>query len=161
MNPEDLGQLLDAHAPALVLFARQWCTVPEDVVQEAFIKLAGQRSVPGNPVAWLYTVVRNGARTAARSARRRKQHEEAVAERTCCWFTPSGASALDTELVTKTLHSLPIMLRETVVAHLWGGLTFEQVGSLTGVSASTAHRRYLGALEAIRERLRIECSENP
>ncbi len=43
MDPDLLGQLLDRHAAALELYARQWCEVPEDVVQDAFLKLAGQR----------------------------------------------------------------------------------------------------------------------
>jgi hypothetical protein len=37
MDPDLLGNLLDQHAAALELFARQWCDVPEDVVQDAFL----------------------------------------------------------------------------------------------------------------------------
>ena len=33
MGPELLGRLFDDHAAALVLYARQWCATPEDVVQ--------------------------------------------------------------------------------------------------------------------------------
>ena len=61
MNHDLLAQLLDQHAAALELYARQWCDSPEDVVQEAFLKLAGQRDLPANPAAWLFRVVRNGA----------------------------------------------------------------------------------------------------
>src|SRR5438309_2325962 len=75
MGPELLGRLLDQHASALVLYARQWCTAPEDVVQEAFLKLVAQPKPPASPVAWLYRVVRNGALSAARAARRRRHHE--------------------------------------------------------------------------------------
>ena len=42
-------------------FARQWCQTPDDVVQEAFLQLARQRTWPRSVVAWLYRVVRNGA----------------------------------------------------------------------------------------------------
>jgi DNA-directed RNA polymerase specialized sigma24 family protein len=56
---------------------------------------------------------------------------------------------------------LPLEQRETLVAHLWGGLTFEQIGELTGVSSSTAHRRYLAGLSALRERLRVTCPNDP
>ena len=34
-----LSRLLDEHGGALVLYAQQWCNGPEDVVQEAFIRL--------------------------------------------------------------------------------------------------------------------------
>ena len=61
VGPELLGRLVDENAAALVLYARQWCSAPEDVVQEAFLKLAAQKPAPDNPVAWLYRVVRNAA----------------------------------------------------------------------------------------------------
>jgi RNA polymerase sigma-70 factor (ECF subfamily) len=41
MSPSDVARLIDAHAAPLVLYARQWCAAPEDVVQEAFLKLVG------------------------------------------------------------------------------------------------------------------------
>ncbi|MHC5544342.1 RNA polymerase sigma factor, partial [Singulisphaera rosea] len=61
MDFDLLGRLLDRHSAALELYARQWCDVPEDVVQEAFLKLSAQGLVPSRPAAWLFRVVRNGA----------------------------------------------------------------------------------------------------
>ncbi len=139
-----------------MLYARQWCDTPEDVVQEAFIKFAGQPRAPDNPVAWLYRVVRNGALTSARATRRRRHHESYAAAHTPGWFDPSDGTRLDAEDAACALAALPIALRETIVAHLWGGLTFEQIGALSFVSTSTAHRRYLAGLAALRERLRVE-----
>ena len=55
------------------------------------------------------------------------------------------------------LEELPAEQREVVVAHVWGGLAFRQIGDLTGTSDSTAHRRYQAALAAIRKRLRVPC----
>lgn len=161
MKPEALGRLIDEHGPALVLYARQWCDAPEDVVQEAFIKLAGQRQPPDHPAAWLYKVVRNGALTAARAARRRRHHEATAAAATPTWFAPAAPGHLDPQQVAALLHNLSLELRETIVAHLWGGLTFEQIGELTGVSSSTAHRRYLTGLIYLRERLDVPCPTNP
>ncbi len=157
MTPELLGRLLDDHAAALTLFARQWCAAAEDVVQEAFVKLAAQRPSPNDPTAWLFRVVRNGARSAARSERRRRRHEADAAARRPAWFAPTENAALDGETAAAALETLPIEEREVVVAHLWGGLPFEQIGRLAGVSPSTAHRRYLKALSALRERLRVPC----
>jgi RNA polymerase sigma factor (sigma-70 family) len=157
MGPEALGRLVDELAGALTLFARQWCASPEDVVQDAFIRLAAQRPPPDNLKAWLYTVVRNAAISAGRAARRRRQYENAAGASRPTWFLPSDNALLDAETVAAALETLPADQRETLVAHLWGGLTFEQVGELTSVSSSTAHRRYLLALELLRERLRVEC----
>ena len=56
--------------------------------------------------------------------------------------------------------SLPLEQREVIVAHLWGGLTFEQIGELSGCSASTAHRQYTAGLSAIRERLGVTCRKS-
>ena len=38
-----LARFLDEHGSALVLYARQWCDAPEDVVQEAVLQLVRQR----------------------------------------------------------------------------------------------------------------------
>src|SRR5690349_14883426 len=149
MGPEYLGRLLDEHAAALVLYARQWCAAPEDVVQEAFVKLAAQPSCPDNVVGWLYRVVRNGALMAARAERRRRHHEAVAARHVPAWFTPAETAGIDGKAAAAALQELPPEAREILVAHLWGGLTFEQIGALTGVSSSTAHRRYLAGLAAL------------
>ena len=151
---ERLKQLLDEHAPTLELYARQWCDMPEDVVQEAFVRLVQQRSPPNAELPWLYRVVRNGAISAARTAQRRKRRESRVAGREP-WFTASEDSALDARLATEALAELPLEQREIVVAHFWGGLTFEQIAAVAEVSSSTAHRRYEAALASLRERLGV------
>ena len=148
-----LRQVIDHHAPALELFARQWCATPEDVVQEAMVKLAMQHPLPDDPVAWLYTVVRRGAIDALRSARRRQQRETAAAEHRRSWFTPVNGQSLDVDDAAAALQSLDHEHREVVVAHLWGGLTFEAIAHVTGSSPSTAHRRYVAALHTLRAQL--------
>ena len=160
MDPDLLGNLLDQHAAALELYARQWCDVPEDVVQNAFLKLAAHSTVPENPAAWLFRVVRNGAIDAGQAARRRKRHENAAASWSSPWFeaeSEGGPWAIDPEQAASALRALPLEEREIIVAHLWGGLTFEQIAELAGCSSSTAHRWYLAGLSAMRERLHVSC----
>ncbi|MBI1917028.1 MAG: sigma-70 family RNA polymerase sigma factor [Planctomycetes bacterium] len=157
MGPEQLGRLMDDHAAALVLYARQWCASPEDVVQEAFVKLAAQCPLPAEVVPWLYRVVRNAALSALRAERRRRHHEARAAATAPAWFVPSEGDGLDAEAATRALQTLPLEQREVLVARLWGGLTFEQVSDLTGLSASAAHRHYHAGLAALRERLRVPC----
>jgi RNA polymerase sigma factor (sigma-70 family) len=160
MNSDELGRLIDRHAPALELYARQWCDTPEDVVQEAFLKLAEQGGLPDNPAAWLFRVVRNGAINASTAARRRRRHESGAAEART-WFqvesTASHPDAFDPESLTAELQALPLEQREVIVAHLWGGLTFEQIAKITGISSSTAHRQYCAGLSTLRERLGVSC----
>lgn len=158
MDPELLGRLLDEHAAALVLYARQWCDTPEDVVQEAFLKLAGQRPTPDQPVAWLYRVVRNGSIDAGESDRRRRRHEQEAAAQAPYWFESEpdqGPPGLDPDAVACELSRLPLEEREVIVAHLWGGLTFEQIAEAAGRSSSTAHRLYVRGLTSLRERLGV------
>ena len=164
MDSDWLGGLVDRYAAALELYARQWCDVPEDVVQEAFLKLVAQRPLPDHPAAWLFRVVRNGALNAAVAAKRRRRHEAEAAGEAANWFQTdpenSESGFLDTEVASAALRSLPLEQRETIVAHLWGGLTFEQIGELSGCSASTAHRNYVAGLSAIRERLGVTCRKS-
>ncbi|HMF13447.1 MAG TPA: sigma-70 family RNA polymerase sigma factor [Gemmataceae bacterium] len=157
MGPELLGRLVDEHAAALVLYARQWCAAPEDVVQDAFLKLVVLKPPPEEPVPWLFKVVRNGAISSTRSARRRQRHETEASSRLPAWFVPTEGAGLDVAAATTALQGLPEEQREIIVAHLWGGLTFEQIAELTGTPASTAHRWYLAGLSALRERLGEPC----
>jgi RNA polymerase sigma-70 factor (ECF subfamily) len=161
MGPEQLGRLIDSHAAALTLYARQWCAAPEDVVQEAFVKLAARPAPPPRAVPWLYAVVRNLALSAARAARRRRYHEAVAAARAPTWFAPPDGNGLDAEAASAALQGLPLEEREVIVAHVWGGLTFEQIGSLIGASAATAYRRYAAGLAALRAKLRVPCPSHP
>src|SRR5947209_5903962 len=120
VGPELLGWLVDEHAAALVLYARQWCAAPEDVVQEAFLKLVAQKTAPDHPLPWLYRVVRNAAISASRADRRRQRHETRAAGRVPAWFHSSSESELDGETATTALQTLPVEQREIIVAHLWG-----------------------------------------
>jgi RNA polymerase sigma factor (sigma-70 family) len=156
MNVPNFARLVDAHAASLVLYARQWCGTPDDVVQEAFIKLVRQNRPPVDVVAWLYRVVRNGALDAAKSARRR-QHRESVAARPVRWFVEPEVDGLDASTAVAALERLVPEQREAVVAHHWGGLSFEQIATVVGCSASTAFRRYTAGVEDLRKQLGVTC----
>jgi len=152
IGQELLAKMLDEHGPALVLYARQWCDAPEDVVQEAFIGLLRQPREVNNVVGWLYRVVRNGAINASRKASRRWRHETSAAHRGEPWFESRNGQKMDAEMRVEVMPQLPIEQRETIVARLWGGRSWEEIAELTDTSTSTAHRRFQTALAALRER---------
>lgn len=156
MCPQELARLIDTQAPALILYARQWCETPEDVVQQALLDLVTQRQPPHEVVGWLYRVVRNGAIDAGRSQRRRQRREAEVA-RSARWFVEPEVEGLDAETAIGALRQLPLEQREPIVAHLWGGLSFEQIGAVAGCSASTAFRRYSAGIEILRKKLGAPC----
>jgi RNA polymerase sigma factor (sigma-70 family) len=161
VSPQRLAWLLEHQAAALELYARQFCCAAEDVVQEAVIELAGRRESPRDDVAWLYGVVRHKAISAGRSQRRRQQREEQAAEDRAEGFAGLAEQAAEARLAAAALGDLPQQQREIVVAQIWGGLTFDEIGRLIGISASTAHRQYHAALAAIRKRLNLPCRKTP
>lgn len=156
IDADQLGRLIDRHAAALELFARQWCDRPRDAVQEAFMKLITARKRPDRIVPWLYTVVRNCAISTSRSARRRRDREARAAGMRPKWFVPQDGAALDADAAVAALKTLPAEQRRVVVARIWGGLTFEEIGDVMDCGSSTAHRRYVCALETLREKLGID-----
>jgi RNA polymerase sigma-70 factor (ECF subfamily) len=162
MDPDDLGRLIDRHAAALTLYARQWCDEPEDVVQEAFVSLSARRPAPANPAAWLFRAVRNGAINAGVAGRRRRRREARVAvpADAPAWFEARDEAPVDPESAQAALAALPAAQREVIVARVWGGLTFEQIAELAGTSASSAHRLYHAGLVALRGRLGVPCPPN-
>ena len=157
---ESLRRLLDEQTAPLVLYARQWCDTPEDIVQDVFLLLMREPVAPANPVGWLYRAVRNKALNAARSSRRRSRHETAAARRVEPWLASSDADRIDAAAAAEALAELPLEQREVIVARLWGGLSLEQVAKLTGTSVSTAHRWYQQGIKALRERLEGVCPKN-
>ena len=156
MEPQEFARLIDASAAPLVLYARQWCGAPEDVVQEAFIKLVSQRRMPEDVLAWLYRVVRNAAIDAGKTARRRRERESSVA-RPERGFVEDEIDGLDAEAAVAALELIAGENREVIVARHWGGLSFEQIAAVVGCSASTAFRRYTAGIEELRKQLRITC----
>ena len=159
LSPETVTRLWNEYRAALVLYARQWCAGPEDVVQDAFLLLARQTAAPENPVGWLYRVVRNRAINAARDGARQSRRESAAAAHARSWFEGDADDRIDAEAATEALKILPPDQREAIVARLWGGLSFEEVARLSGVSLSAAYRSYNRGLATLRERLGWSCPE--
>lgn len=159
LEPEVLGELYRRHAPALRLYARQWTDTGDDLVHDAFVRLAGQCPPPEHILPWLYRVVRNAAFAARRTAGRRRRRET-VAGTPEAWFSATE-DRLDAHEAARRLAELPLETREVIVARLWGGLTFEEVARLIGCSLPTAHRRYHAGLSELRERLEGRWKTSP
>jgi RNA polymerase sigma factor (sigma-70 family) len=154
ISPELLGQLLDEHGPALVLFASQWSDSPDDCLQDALLELARQAVAPIQPVAWMYRVVRNKAISSARASTRRRKHEAIAAALIPAWSSPAAEPRVTKEELAAALDSLDDSHREVVIAHVWGGLTFDDIATITDSSTSTAHRRYTAAIAHLALRLK-------
>src|SRR5262249_11959685 len=154
LDAQLLAELLDRHGAALKLYARQWCRSGDDVVQQALIDLAGCRELPANPVAWLFAAVRRRAISGARSDRRRRHREEDAAAAGVKRLRDQDEAA---QLAADALAELPLADREIVIARFWGRLTFEEIATLTGMSASSAQRQFEQIISRLRERSQTPC----
>lgn len=150
-----LGRLYRQHAPALRLFVRQWADLADDAVHDAFVRLSQQEPPPGRIVPWLYQTVRNAALASQRSAWRRRKREDA-ARLDEAWFSRAD-ERIEADEAATLLRELPLETRETIVARLWGGLTFDEIATLTNCSLPTAHRRYHTGLAELKLRLEGPC----
>ncbi len=156
MQPHQLQKLFDEYSATLVLYARQWCALPDDAVQEAFIDLAKTSVDPDCPKSWLFTATRRKAQNIARSEQRRRTHQRAAAEQLPVqeeyqnWFCSTESKQLVPADVAKGLDMLEAVERELVVARVWGELSFEQLAKLLNCSVSSAHRRYAAALQHLK-----------
>lgn len=148
----ELEQLVDELGASLVLFARQWCSCPDDALQEALIELVKKDPAPRAPKAWLFRVVRNKAMNLARSDRRRERHELASAEQDA-WFAADTGLQMDAELTTQWLERLPDIHRQIVTARIWGDLTFEQIAEVVDRPTATVFRLFRESIDSIRQRL--------
>src|SRR4051794_18703198 len=145
----------EAHAAALVLYARQWldASAAEDVVHDVFVRLIAQPRVPDDPPAWLFRSVRNAAISASRSRGRRKRRESNVSRDRREWFETRVDDLIDAKTVEAILETLPADQREIVVLRIWAQLGFQQIAGTLGVSVSTAFEKYKLALAAVRTKL--------
>ena len=156
-NRPEMAAMIQTQLPALLLFARQWPhDSPEDIVQEAFMRLLEQPEPPENVTAWLFTVVRNLSNNHIRSEKRRKNREIQKSSQISSWFVmPNDADETNenhTKLIEQ-LQQLPFQFREVIVAKIWGKLTFDQIASIQGTSTSSAHRTYQSGIKLLQEKL--------
>ena len=150
-------QLFKAHAPALLLYARQWldAATAEDVVQEVFVRLMTGGQLPREPRTWLYRCVRNASISAWRAKRRRSDREQS-SEREAL-FIPKVDDLIDAQSAQEALARLPQMQREIVTLRIWSDLTLAEISQITGLPISTIHDQYRIALKQMREQLERTC----
>lgn len=154
VSPLILADLWNEHATQLTLIARSLGGPAEDAVQEAFISLAAQPTLPDDPKAWLVRVTRNQLLQWHRSDRRRRRRESVVQHES--WFDSDAMTAqqrIEAMEVTRVLQTLPSPDREIIVMHLWGEMTFDSIAKVVGGSRANAHRRFNRGLQTLRKKL--------
>ena len=153
IDSTQLAQLIDRHGGVLRVWVGRRCLASDDVVQEAFCRLATQEPVPDNPVAWLYRVCRNLAENQRKSDERRRRRETMRAQADTMPHPNSDPAEISE--VMEAVQQLDSELKDVLVARLWGQMSLEEVAKLCGISTATAFRRYEAALVTLRSKLGI------
>ena len=148
-HPHWCEALYDAQAAALVLYGRALGLShgeAEDVLHEVFRALLARPEPPDQPQHYLVRAFRNRAFNRKTSLWRRLTRELESAR----WFERSPDESPRERAAMRCLGSLPADQREVLVLKFWHGHTFDQIGSLLGISPNTAAGRYRYGLQKLR-----------
>jgi RNA polymerase sigma-70 factor (ECF subfamily) len=150
-NKDEVESLYRLHGPALLLFAVSIMgerALAQDVVHQVFLKLIEQDWLDGaaDKKAYLFACVRNAALN-----ERKHQARNVELDPDSVWFTSTPPDVPRAVTLQRALIDLPDDQREVMVLHIWGELTFSQIGGVLGLSANTAASRYRYALAKLKE----------
>ena len=132
------------HARSLMGEGREY----EDVVQEAFLRLAQQPPVLAEVgdarveqlqlSSWLHKVTRNCCMDALRSNKRRRRREEDTARGEATSGGQATVEERDTRAAVETsLQRLPIDQREVLALRLFGDHSYKEIAEVTGKKIGT------------------------
>jgi RNA polymerase sigma-70 factor (ECF subfamily) len=126
----------------------------DDALQETFLRLSrkGKKLAKVDSFdAYVFRVARNEAlRLAAGRARRDRAHRALGGEELFCARPDDARGRQTAELVAAALGRLSAELREVVELKTYAGLTFQQIGQVTGLPQGTVATRYRSALAKMR-----------
>ena len=146
----EIELLYRQHGAALLLFALAITgerSRAQDAVHHVFVRLleSGDLRRAGNKKAYLFGCVRN----AILNERKRQDRDRPLDD--SAWFSPPDQDYAGEQNLRRALAALPEDQRQVVVLHVWGELTFAQIGELLEIAANTAASRYRYALSKLRD----------
>ncbi len=144
----------------LAFYARQQTRTDsdaDDVLQDAIIE-AWKRTPKKCPdVALVFSYIRRRSIDLGRKMKVRQDFAES-SDVLLVTIETDFEQRDDELLLRKSLGKLPPNLSEAVVLHLWGGLTFQEIGKMLSISPNTASSRYRLALERLRQTVKNKLS---
>ncbi len=145
-NTVEIEALYRQHGAALLLFASAVSGDrgrAQDAVHQVFLKAIenGSLSQAIDKKAYLFACVRNAVLNDAKIRERNTALDVDSA-----WFSPPDRDYAGEQNLRRALGHLPDDQREVIVLHIWGELTFSEIGEVLGVSSNTAASRYRYAL---------------
>ena len=150
-NIDEIEILYRQHGAALLLFASTMSgdrSRAQDALHQVFLKLiqTGSLSRAVDKKAYLFASVRNAVLNDSYLQRR-----DVTIEADSIWFNPPDRDYAAEQNLRRALSVLPQDQREVIVLHVWGELTFSQIGDLLNASSNTVASRYRYALDKLRE----------
>jgi RNA polymerase sigma factor (sigma-70 family) len=149
-STSEVEQLYRQHGSALLLFAQSILgerASAQDAVHQVFLRLierGGLRRAVDKK-AYLFACVRNLVLN-----EHKLQDRKTSLDPDTVWFSPPQRDYGEEANLRHALLALPEDQREVIVLHVWGELTFSQIGDLLGVNSNTAASRYRYALAKLR-----------
>ena len=149
-DTDEIGRLYEQYGAALLLFASVMSgnrTRAQDAVHNVFLRLIENNGIRKafDQKAFLFGCVRNAVLNDINLRRR-----DTLLEVDALWFDPPHRDYPAERRLRLALQGLPKDQREVVVLHLWGELTFAEIGEVLSTSANTAASRYRYALSKLR-----------
>lgn len=146
----EIEVLYRQHGAALLLFASAISGDrgrAQDALHQVFLKAIENAGLgPAiNKKAYLFACVRNAVLNDAKL-----QDRNMPLDAESAWFSPPDRDYAGERNLKRALGDLPNDQREVIVLHVWGELTFSEIGDLLGVSSNTAASRYRYALAKLR-----------
>jgi RNA polymerase sigma-70 factor (ECF subfamily) len=131
-----------------------------EVAQDTFLRLceADRAAVEGRLAPWLYTVCRNRALDVRKKeGRTMPLTDELAAVSSGSHAGPRDTAAYDEtqRLVLDALHKLPEDQQEAFRLKFQDGLTYREIGGITGKSLGTVSNLITQAMAAMRAELRV------
>jgi RNA polymerase sigma-70 factor (ECF subfamily) len=158
-NTAEIEAMYCQHGAALLLFASAISGDrgrAQDAVHQVFLKAIenGALRQAINKKAYLFACVRNAVLNDAKL-----QDRNMPLDIDSAWFSPPDRDYAGELNLRRALGDLPDDQRGVIVLHVWGELTFSEIGDLLGVSSNTAASRYRYALAKLRGSMLAK--ENP
>jgi len=155
----NLEELYERHGEDLyryLLFKLGSAEDAEDVLQEAFCRFARydlRWRLIRNRRAFVFRVGRNEANRFLRRRLGRREGERMIAAGAAAGLSAAFAAPEDPSLalLLRRAGELPEEQKEVIFLKVFDGLTFKEIGSVSGVPASTAASRYRYGIEKLRE----------
>ena len=120
----------------------------EDVVQDAFLKVASATNSPSNPKAYLFRIVSNGCVDMIRRKSTLAPLEEKMT-------SPAYSNEMEAEgefrRIERLLSRLPDSQTEVIRLHIHAGLKFTEIAELLEEPVTTIKSRFASGIEKLKQ----------